>query len=33
MSIAIIYTTPAVLFYLFVQKYVVGGMTAGGVKG
>jgi multiple sugar transport system permease protein len=33
MSIAIIYTTPAILFYLFVQKYVVGGMTAGGVKG
>jgi multiple sugar transport system permease protein len=33
MSIAIIYTTPAVVFYLFVQKYVVGGMTAGGVKG
>jgi multiple sugar transport system permease protein len=33
MSIAIIYTTPAVLFYLFVQKYVVSGMTAGGVKG
>jgi multiple sugar transport system permease protein len=33
MSIAIIYTVPAVIFYLFVQKYVVGGMTAGGVKG
>jgi multiple sugar transport system permease protein len=33
MSIAIIYTTPAIIFYLFVQKYVVGGMTAGGVKG
>jgi multiple sugar transport system permease protein len=33
MSIAIIYTAPAVIFYLFVQKYVVGGMTAGGVKG
>ena len=33
MSIAIIYTTPAIIFYLFVQKYVVGGMVAGGVKG
>lgn len=33
MSIAIIYTVPAVIFYLFVQKYVVGGMVAGGVKG
>ena len=33
MSIAIIYTTLAIIFYLFVQKYVVGGMTAGGVKG
>lgn len=33
MSIAIIYTVPAVIFYLFVQKYVVGGMTAGSVKG
>lgn len=33
MSIAIIYTVPAVVFYLFVQKYVVGGMVAGGVKG
>jgi multiple sugar transport system permease protein len=33
MSIAVIYTLPAVVFYLFVQKYVVGGMTAGGVKG
>ncbi len=33
MSIAVIYTVPAIIFYLFVQKYVVGGMTAGGVKG
>jgi multiple sugar transport system permease protein len=33
MSIAVIYTIPAIIFYLFVQKYVVGGMTAGGVKG
>lgn len=33
MSISIIYTVPAVVFYLFVQKYVVSGMTAGGVKG
>lgn len=33
MSIAMIYTIPAITFYLFVQKYVVSGMTAGGVKG
>jgi len=33
MSIGIIYTLPAVIFYLFVQRYVVAGMTAGGVKG
>ncbi len=33
MSIAVIYTVPAVIFYLFVQKYVISGMTAGGVKG
>ena len=33
MSIAIIYTTPAIIFYRFVQRYVVSGMTAGGVKG
>ena len=33
MSIAVIYTVPAVIFYLFVQRHLVGGMTAGGVKG
>lgn len=33
MAIALIYTVPAVVFYLFVQRYVVGGMTAGSVKG
>ena len=33
MSVAVIYTAPAVLFYLFVQRYVVAGMTAGSVKG
>ena len=33
MSVAVIYTVPAVIFYLFVQRYVVAGMTAGGVKG
>jgi len=27
------YTLPAVIFYLFVQRYVVDGMTAGSVKG
>ena len=33
MSIAVIYAVPAVVFYLMVQRYVVAGMTAGGVKG
>lgn len=33
MAVAIIYTLPAVVFYLMVQKHVVAGMTAGSVKG
>lgn len=33
MAVAVMYTLPAVAFYLFAQKYVVEGMTAGGVKG
>lgn len=33
MAVAFMYTLPAVVFYLFAQKYVVSGMTAGGVKG
>ena len=33
MTVGIMYTAPAVIFYLFVQKYVVSGMTAGGLKG
>jgi multiple sugar transport system permease protein len=33
MAVALMYTLPAVVFYLFAQKYVVSGMTAGGVKG
>ena len=33
MAVALIYTAPAIIFYLFVQRYVVGGMTAGSVKG
>ncbi|WP_210507637.1 carbohydrate ABC transporter permease [Naasia sp. SYSU D00057] len=33
MSVAVLFTLPAVAFYLFAQKYVVGGMTAGAVKG
>lgn len=33
MAVGIIYTLPAVLFYLLVQRYVVAGMTAGSVKG
>ena len=33
MAVAFMFTLPAVAFYLFVQKYVVAGMTAGAVKG
>ena len=33
MAVAFMFTLPAVVFYLFVQKYVVAGMTAGAVKG
>lgn len=33
MAVAILFTLPAVVFYLFAQKYVVSGMTAGAVKG
>ncbi|MEO3876253.1 carbohydrate ABC transporter permease [Nonomuraea sp. B12E4] len=33
MAVAFMFTAPAVVFYLFVQKYVVAGMTAGAVKG
>lgn len=33
MSVAVIYTLPAVVFYLLAQRYVVAGMTAGSVKG
>ncbi|MFJ2552272.1 carbohydrate ABC transporter permease [Microbacterium sp. NPDC087591] len=33
MAVALIFTLPAVAFYLFAQKYVVAGMTAGAVKG
>ncbi|NTE53741.1 carbohydrate ABC transporter permease [Agrobacterium tumefaciens] len=33
MAVGFIYTLPAVLFYLLVQRYVVAGMTAGSVKG
>ena len=33
MAIGVMYTLPAVLFYLTVQRYVVAGMTAGSVKG
>jgi multiple sugar transport system permease protein len=33
MAVSVIYTTPAILFYLFVQRFVVAGMTAGSVKG
>ena len=33
MGVALIYTLPAVIFYLFTQRYVVSGLIAGGVKG
>ena len=33
MTVGVIYTLPAVIFYLFAQRYVVAGMTAGSVKG
>lgn len=33
MAVALMFTLPAVVFYLFAQKYVVAGMTAGAVKG
>jgi multiple sugar transport system permease protein len=33
MAVTVMYTLPAVVFYLFAQKYVVSGMTAGAVKG
>jgi multiple sugar transport system permease protein len=33
MAIGLMYTFPAVLFYLMVQRYVLAGMTAGSVKG
>ncbi|HIZ36732.1 MAG TPA: carbohydrate ABC transporter permease [Candidatus Ruania gallistercoris] len=33
MAVAFMFTLPAVIFYLFAQRYVVAGMTAGAVKG
>jgi len=33
MAVALLFTLPAVAFYLFAQRYVVSGMTAGAVKG
>ncbi len=33
MAIGVLYTLPAIAFYLMVQRYVVAGMTAGSVKG
>lgn len=33
MTVAIIYTMPSIIFYLFAQRYVVAGITSGAVKG
>jgi multiple sugar transport system permease protein len=33
MAVGLLFTLPAVAFYLFAQRYVVSGMTAGAVKG
>jgi multiple sugar transport system permease protein len=33
MAVAFMFTLPAVAFYLFAQRYVVSGLTAGAVKG
>jgi multiple sugar transport system permease protein len=33
MAVALLFTLPAVAFYLIAQRYVVSGMTAGAVKG
>jgi multiple sugar transport system permease protein len=33
MTVGVIYTLPAVIFYLFAQRYVVAGMTDGSLKG
>lgn len=33
MAVGLTYTLPAVVFYLLVQRYIVAGMTSGGVKG
>jgi len=33
MAVGVMYTLPAVIFYLVVQRHVVSGMTAGSVKG
>ncbi|WP_169946827.1 carbohydrate ABC transporter permease [Microbispora sp. H11081] len=33
MAVAFMFTLPAVVFYLFAQRHVVAGMTAGAVKG
>ena len=33
MAVAFMFMLPAVAFYVFVQKYVVAGMTVGAIKG
>jgi ABC-type glycerol-3-phosphate transport system permease component len=32
MASAVIFTLPSIIFFLFVQKYLIAGMTAGAVK-
>lgn len=33
MAASLLFTLPAIIFYMFVQRYVVSGMTSGAVKG
>lgn len=33
MAASLLFTLPAIIFYMFVQRFVVSGMTAGAVKG
>jgi multiple sugar transport system permease protein len=33
MAASLVYTVPAVIFFLLAQRHVVAGLTSGGVKG